>query len=248
MNGRQQTILSAVIKEYVETAVPVSSSVLVKKYKYDLSPATIRSEMLGLEKEGYLWQPHTSAGRIPTDKGYRYFVDKLMKSKSLSKKDQRALQTELLKTKAQYNRLVRSTAKILAGMTNSLAISSLDQENVFESGMPKLLKQPEFKEADRLCQIVDTLDYLDENVDKISKEASERVVDVYIGKESPIARMEDCSMIVSGFKTPKGGRGLLAVIGPKRMKYDHNMALVDYITKLLNIGGVVLIITYGLSL
>ena len=84
MESRQELILGSVVREYVDSAIPVSSSSLVEKYDFNLSPATIRAEMMELENEGYLYQPHTSAGRIPTDKGFRYFVDVLMEDKELS--------------------------------------------------------------------------------------------------------------------------------------------------------------------
>jgi len=81
MNPRQEKILSAVIEEYTQTAIPVGSSILAQKYKFKVSPATIRNDMTALEEDGYLYQPHISAGRIPTDKGYRYFVEEVMKDK-----------------------------------------------------------------------------------------------------------------------------------------------------------------------
>ena len=110
MNARQEKILSTVIEEYTQTAVPVGSQVLVGKYKFKVSPATIRNDMMALEELGYLHQPHISAGRIPTDKGYRYFVEEVMKDKELSKDEQHKLQKEFLKLKAQNTRLTRTTA------------------------------------------------------------------------------------------------------------------------------------------
>ena len=99
MNIRQEKILSAVIEEYTKTAIPVGSQILVSKYHFDVSTATLRSDMTVLEKEGYLYQPHISAGRIPTDKGYRFFVEEIMKDKELSKDEQHKLQREFLKLK-----------------------------------------------------------------------------------------------------------------------------------------------------
>ena len=96
MNQRQEKILECVIEEYTSTALPIGSKILVEKYKIKASPATIRNEMAELEEEGYLYQPHISAGRIPTDKGYRYFVEELMKDRELSKREQIKLQEELL--------------------------------------------------------------------------------------------------------------------------------------------------------
>ena len=101
MNTRQQKILSVIIEEYTNSAVPVGSEVLVKKYNLKVSPATIRNDMGKLEEEGLLYQPHISSGRIPTDEGYRYFVEEIMKDKELSHDEQKKLQRELLKLKTQ---------------------------------------------------------------------------------------------------------------------------------------------------
>ena len=99
LTERQKKILSAVVKEYTETAIPAGSRVIVNKYSFNLSPATIRNEMVELDRQGYLYQPHVSAGRIPTDKGYRYFVDAIMEDRELTLEEQKKLQKELLKLK-----------------------------------------------------------------------------------------------------------------------------------------------------
>ena len=121
LTERQKNILSVVVKEYTDLAMPVGSKHISRKYKFDLSPATIRNEMNELEDTGYLFQPHTSAGRIPTDKGYRYFVEKIMPDKELSKAEQKKLQAELLKLKAKNTRLERTAAKLLSSLSGNLA-------------------------------------------------------------------------------------------------------------------------------
>lgn len=241
MNERSSQILNAVVREYVGSAVPVSSSILASRYHFALSSATIRNELAWLEKEGYLYQPHTSAGRIPTDKGYRYFVDKIMERKKLSENEQRTLKTEILKMKAQQQRLIRTTVKLLSALSNNLALSTFDKDSFFDSGMLSLLKQPEFKDTDKICQIVEALDYLDEHVNKLNRQVNNKAVEVYIGKENPLA-LEDCSMIVSGIKLKGGENGLLAIIGPKRMDYDRNVSLIDYLRKLISLGSVVIVV------
>src|SRR5665647_120268 len=123
MNPRQEKILATVIEEYTQTAIPVGSQVLATKYKFKVSTATIRNDMTALEEDGYLYQPHISAGRIPTDKGYRYFVEEMMKDKVLSKDEQHKLQREFLKLKAQNTRLTKTSAKLLSHLSGNLAIS-----------------------------------------------------------------------------------------------------------------------------
>lgn len=242
MNSRQKTILNAIIKEYIQTAEPVGSKVLVDKYNFDLSSATLRNEMKELEDMGFLTQPHTSAGRTPTDKGYRFFVDSLMGEKELTVSEQRQLQTELIKTKAKYNRLAKSTGKILSRLSDNLVISGvLGSQDIWEAGMPKLLKQPEFKNPDEVYDVAEALDLLDENVDTLCNKAKSKCIKVYIGKENPL-HINNCSMIVSQIKYPSGEKGFIAIIGPKRMHYDKNISLLEHITKFLGSGLMIIVL------
>ena len=242
MNQRQEKILECVIEEYTSTALPIGSKILVEKYKIKASPATIRNEMAELEEEGYLYQPHISAGRIPTDKGYRYFVEELMKDRELSKREQIKLQEELLKLKAQNMRLSRTSAKLLSGITGNLAISGiLDKDEFDDFGMRDLLSEPEFQKLDDVCRLAETMDYIDEMFDKIVQEMKEGETKIFIGAENPIGKISNCSMIVSPYKLSNGQRGVLALIGPKRMKYAKNKSLIEYIKKILGAANVIVI-------
>ncbi|EKE11721.1 MAG: Transcriptional regulator of heat shock protein [uncultured bacterium] len=245
MNKRQEEILAAVIEEYTNSAVPVGSKVLVEKYKFDISPATIRNDMAKLEEEGYLHQPHISAGRIPTDKGYRFFVEEIMGDQELSLSDQKKLQTELLKLKAQHQRLSRTTAKLLSGMSGNLAISSMEKD-FSEFGIRELLEKPEFREVDEFCKVVEALDFIDENVDMILSKVKNNETKIFIGKDNPIKGISNCSMVVSPYKTKSGEQGVLAIIGPKRMKYAENKSLLDYVRKLLSASNVIVLLIYSL--
>jgi len=243
MNKRQEKILASVIEEYTQTANAVGSKVLVDRYGIEASPATIRNDMVELEKIGYLHQPHISAGRIPTDKGYRYFVETLMKDKELTKREQIRLQEELLKLKAQNTRLSRTTAKLLSGISGNLAISGLLESDEFDDfGMSELLDEPEFREMDEVCRLAETLDYVDEMFDKIINEMEEGETKIFIGKENPIREISNCSMIVTPYKLKNGEKGVLALIGPKRMKYAKNKSLIEYVRKMLGSGMAVIVI------
>lgn len=241
MNTRQQKVLTSVIEEYTNTAIPVSSDLLVKKYIEGISPATVRGDMVKLEKDGYLHQPHISAGRIPTDKGYKYFVEKIMPERELSLPEQKKMQAELLKLKAQHNRLSRTTAKLLSSFTSSFAITRLEKD-FSEFGIRELLENPEFKEVDEFCKVAEALDYIDENIDTILKQVKEGETKIFIGKDNPIKEISNCSMVISPYKTKKGEKGVLAIIGPKRMQYAKNKSLIDYMKKLLGSAVVVLVV------
>jgi len=228
--------LGSVVREYIDSAIPVSSSLLAEKYDFGLSPATIRTEMVELESKGYLYQPHTSAGRIPTDKGFRYFVDVLMQEKELSLKEQKSLQVEILKLRAQNKMLARTTAKLLSAMSGNLAVSGvIDSEDFYKAGVQKLLSQPEFNDLDSISKIAEVVDYLDESLEELSGELKNKSeIEIYIGEENPICNTEECSMVVSKYNFKNGEEGLLAIIGPKRMKYSRNVSLIDYLKKLLS--------------
>lgn len=243
MNSRQEKILASVIEEYTQTANAVGSKILVDKYRIDASSATIRNDMVELEKNGYLHQPHISAGRVPTDKGYRYFVETLMKDKELTKKEQIRLQEELLKLKAKNTRLSRTTAKLLSGISGNLAISGLlGSDEFYDFGMSELLEQPEFREMDEVCRLAETLDYVDEMFDKIVGELKEGETKIFIGEENPIKEISSCSMIVSPYKLKNGEKGIMALIGPKRMKYAKNKSLMEYLKKILGSSTAIILI------
>lgn len=241
MDKRQQEILAAVVEEYTSSAVPVGSKILVEKYGFAISPATIRGDMARLEEEGFLHQPHISAGRIPTDKGYRFFVEEIMGDEELSLADQKKLQTELLKLRAQHQRLSRTTAKLLSGMSGNLAISSMEKD-FSEFGIRELLDKPEFQEVDAFCKVVEALDFIDENVDMILAKVKDGETTIFIGKDNPIKGISNCSMVVSPYTTKSGEKGVLAIIGPKRMKYAENKSLLDYVRKLLSVSNVVIVV------
>lgn len=242
MNSRQEKILSAIIEEYTQTAIPVGSSVLVEKFDLGVSSATIRNDMAHLEEEGLLYQPHISAGRIPTDKGYRYFVEQVMGDKELSKTEQQRLQREFLKLKAQNTRLTRTTAKLMSHLSGNLAISGVIGRDEFSDfGMKELMEQPEFREIDEVCRIAEALDYIDEKFDIIVSELKEGETKIFIGSENPIDEISNCSMIVSPYKTKKGEKGVLALIGPKRMKYAKNKSIIEYVRKMLGTSATIAI-------
>ena len=235
MDIRQQQILETVIREYVDTAQPVSSRVLNRKYKLGVSPATIRAEMKKLEREGYLYQPHTSAGRIPTDKGYRFFINSLMESrKKLTPREQEALRQNLLAGK-EDSRLMPKVAGLLADMSSNLAISGLleDEPEVYKAGMGRLLRELELESAEHFSRITRVFDYLDRNIEELFDIVQYETLGVYIGEENPIKQMRGLSMIISGQRLKSGNRGLIAILGPRRMRYDRNIALIEYIRDLL---------------
>ena len=122
IDERKQTILYAVVREYIENAEPVGSAVIDSKYKLNVSPATIRNEMAFLEESGYLTHPHTSAGRIPTDKGYRFFVDHLMRQEELSRKENELVKESLKKFAHDVDYIMENTLNVLTTLSNYMGV------------------------------------------------------------------------------------------------------------------------------
>lgn len=252
MTERQAEILGAVVEEYIKTGRPVGSKLLAESHDWGVSSATLRAEMLDLEDEGFLYQPHTSAGRIPTDRGFRYFVDLLMerRRRDLTEKELCALQVELLKLKAQNRLLSRSVAKLLAEMSGNLAVSGApNRQDFFQAGVGELMAEPEFKNLDSLGRLAEVLDYLEENAQRLFREVEKTdETRILIGRESPLAIAEECSMVVSKCHFDGKEEGLVAIIGPKRMHYSRNVAMIDAVQKILNenlLLGVLVILAPG---
>lgn len=244
MNTRQRQILSAVVELYTKTALPVGSQVLLERFQFPVSSATLRNDMVALEEAGYLYQPHVSAGRIPTDSGYRFYVEEMMGDEDLSREDQRRLQKELLMMKAKQARLGRSTTKLLSALSGNLAVSGLiDKDEFYDFGMKELMEKPEFQEIDELCRLVETLDSLDERIDAIFAKLSDGETQIFIGDENPIKGISNCSMVVAPYQSSEG-QGILAIIGPKRMDYAKNKSLIEYMKKLLGSSLPVLVIVF----
>ncbi len=238
MTIRQKEILRMIIKEYTQTAMPIGSNDLVKKHKLPFSSATLRNEMLSLEKQGYLEKAHISSGRIPTDEGYRYFIDNLVERKDTSIDYQKKLELELLKMRTHNIHLERSVGKMLSSMSKCLVISGVLEKGEYQNfGIHNLLEGPEFTNLDDFSKITTVLDTIDEKIDKVLAKAEKGEVKIFIGKENPIKEIQDSSMVVSRYEDKEGQDKVIALIGPKSMKYNKNKKLIEFAKKLLGAGG-----------
>ena len=319
LDERKVTILKAIIKTYLETGEPVGSRTISKYSELKLSSATIRNEMSDLEEMGYIIQPHTSAGRIPSDKGYRFYVDQIMQEKEnevtefkdvmVQKVDKLELVLKKMaqalaantnyaamisgpsyhKTKLKFIQLSRVEAnkllvvvvvegniiknkiltvdelveeeevvklnlllntylqglslqeinmellqtmkrqaqghrKIIGDLIDTIveAIQEEDDTEIYTSGTTNLLKYPELADREKAGQLLYTLEEkqgLNELITAGENDENKHGIQVYIGSESPVQSMKDCSIVTATYELEEGVQGTIGIIGPKRMDY-----------------------------
>ncbi len=234
LTQRQIEILKAIILEYTETGVPVGSDIVEKKYKLGVSPATIRNEMVELAKKGYLKKTHFSSGRIPSAKGFRFYIKNLMKEKELSTADEVAYKNSIWDERGETHRLLSQATKILAQRTNLLSLTATNDGDVYYAGTANLLTKHEF------CNLSLSRS-LFERLDEVS--FWERVLNRFIGLDEDIFYMlgeedfndplfESCASVFGEFKGEKM-RGIIGVVGPKRMYYDVIAPQIKYFASLI---------------
>jgi heat-inducible transcriptional repressor len=166
-----------------------------------------------------------------------------MRNEELSREEQLRLKQELLMHKAREARFAKTTAKLLSHFSGTLAVSGVpEKEELYDFGMKELLENPEFRELDELCRLVEVLDFIDEKFDLVMRTMRDDETRIFIGEENPIREISNCSMMVTPYRNKEGERGILAIIGPKRMQYAKNKSLLEYVKKLLGSSLVVLII------
>ncbi len=234
---RQEFILDKIIREYIKTAKPVSSGLIEEKYHPDVKPATIRRDFAQLDEAGFTWQPHASSGRIPTDRGYRLFVEHLfeqeLKSSGSLEKIIKELQ-ELRKNLADQMQFFSQLAKVLSRASSNLVFSYVVEDFYITDGWPQVIKEPEFKSSKTLRHFVLMVQELQDRADSFVQDLSQKpAVKILIGKESKIPHSENFSIIMTGGRIKKEP-GLIALVGPKRMNYSKNIKLMRLTLELLS--------------
>lgn len=236
---RQEKLLDKIIKEYIDSASPVSSQLLNGKYKFGISPATLRIEMQKLTDQGFLLQPYTSAGRVPTDKGYRFFVDKLFERGFTGFDDKKTSQIfeEVREEIDNSLKFTQTVTRILASNSSNLGLSYLlDEDILWKEGWKDIFEEPEFREAELISRFAKMINSFEKDIEKIALEFPDETK-VFIGKESPVFKNEDFSVVTTRFTFPElGCQGFFAILGPKRMNYNKNISLINSLTKLFKNG------------
>lgn len=330
MKKRQEEILKAVVKDYINMAEPIGSQVLYEKYNLGISPATIRNELSVLEEEGYLVQPHTSAGRVPTDKGYRFYVDYLMGEETLDAKEIELIKKEYKKVTASIKEVLSCTLNLVSLITNyativvapklfseilkfihmvligvdkilivlmintgvtydmlldisdKIAQNDLDRisnllneklkgqdisnindkvvreiveelpvynnilnavfeafkkveqvikrkSNIYHKGVSEIIKLPEFKDFETMRNVIKILEEDKVLVALFDEFLSRENLSIKIGSENRMKELTDCSILAKTYKTKDDAKGVIGILGPKRMRYAHIKAVLDNI-------------------
>ncbi len=228
ISERKQLILKTIIKEYIKTAQPVSSGGLVEKYKLDISPATVRNEMMELEESGYILQPHTSAGRVPTALAYKSFVEGLLdnKKRKLSDKEQGLLGGALKDDDSSR----RQAAKIIAEISSGAVFWAFHKNDLYYTGISNLFSQAEFRQVNLVCDVSVVIDRLEEIIDDVF-DSLDFGHQVLIGEDNPFGGF--LSAVILKYKKDNK-TGIFGILGPMRMDYEKNLALVEYLEANLN--------------
>ena len=234
MTDRQREILFAIIEEYAELATPVGSVTLAKLF--DCSSATIRAEMVKLESMGYIMQPHTSAGRVPTDAGYRLYVNSLQEKideesdllpehahAAPADRPTRALATRIqAQTRADF--AIRAAVDSLVNLTGNLGLATIGDQ-IYISGFGNLFSQPEFLQTTQVQAVGKLLDNIKPWLNEVQPNET---INVYIGTENPVGKASNVSLIISRFRSPYSDRSYIGVLGPTRQSYKRVMSLVRH--------------------
>lgn len=238
---RQKQILFAIIEEFAEVATPVGSVTLAKLF--DVSSATIRAEMARLEEAGLITQPHTSAGRVPTDAGYRFYVNSLTEQHenalrepsrmlgsgtSMPNRNIHALEVRV-NSQERTDYAIRSAVDMLAELTGNLGLGTIG-EQLYLSGISRLFSQPEFLDNSKIQDVAKLLD----NLEPWLREARPgEPLNIFIGHENPIGKSSGVSLIISRFRSPYSDSSYIGVLGPTRQNYAETMSLVRHAGNIL---------------
>ncbi len=252
---RNDLILDLLIKSYIETAEPVGSRTISRHSDIGLSSASIRNVMADLEEQGFLKQPHTSAGRVPTDRGYRYWVDRLMAPETLSEDERESILDELARVRT-IEALAEKICKVISELTGNAVLVYLknlkrvsflnhllqelvdarrladfleEEPELFIDGTSRMIEQPEFQDITKMRALLHLFDEKLSFLETLLHTPFDEEVHVHIGRENTMHTMGDVSLITKDCHlghTPIGG---VAVVGPTRMDYPKMVAIVDFV-------------------
>lgn len=227
MEERQKKLLKYIVEDYIKEAQPVGSGEIAERHFSDLSSATIRNEMAELEHLGLLYQPYTSAGRVPTDLGYRYYVQFFTDDVKISVKDQK----EIDELKLQADReSIKTLAKKLSDLSSGAVMVAFSSGDIYYTGISNLFAQPEFNLSGWICSMSEIIDSLDNILSKLYFTAGE-APEARIGDTNPFGDLASSIIFKASFNRQDL---LLGILCPLRMDYRRNLAIMNYLKELID--------------
>lgn len=229
LTARQAQILKAIIDEYIEAAEAVGSEVLEKKYNLGVSSATVRNEMVTLTKMGYLKQLHTSAGRVPTPKAMKFYVNQLMEEKQMSLVDEVKAKEEVWDHRADIGNLMDEATQSLASRTRNLSFAIMDDGRSWHAGLANIFADPEFTDLNTCANVFSFIEESSRMIDMIMRRFDKisSNMDVIFGEELRWPGFEPVGMVTTRLKV-RGKNGALGIIGPVRLQFPTVIPVVRY--------------------
>ncbi len=234
LTQRQIDILTAIIKEHTETGQAVGSEIIEKKYKLGVSPATIRNEMVALEKKGYLQKTHFSSGRMSSPKGYRFYINNVMREKELSTVDEVAYKHSIWDERQKKHRVLSQAARVLAQRTGLLSLVVTNTGDLYYAGMGRILEQDEFLNIDVSRTLFNRLDEINfwEEILRQTLVVDQDLLFILGPEDFRDPVFDACASIFGDFETPST-RGIIGIVGPKHIHYETIVPQIRFFSHLI---------------
>jgi heat-inducible transcriptional repressor len=233
LTDRQISIIKATVEEFTTTGEPVGSQTLDHKYRLGVSSATIRNEMADLVTKGFLIKPHSSAGRVPTSKAIKFYVNELLKERELSVAEEVSLKERVWDHRFDREGMLLEATRLLAERTKMLSVCALQTGRVYHNGSANLLGCSEFYNMDLFRQVLTLLDEQQRVFELFGRAIGGDPIHLLVGDELGYRDFEPVSIVFADIQIGDM-RGSLGIIGPHRQQYASNIPMVRYVATLIN--------------
>jgi len=223
---RKRKVLDIILRTHIDRAMPIGSTYIAELM--GLSSATIRNTMSDLYDEGYLEQPHTSAGRVPTERAYRLYVNSLLEQFDSNTTEIKKISRELLSRRQRYNDIIMRISYSVSKLTGYTTFAVYPTDHIYMDGTYHILEQPEFYNLKKIKKILGILDEKERFLSLINSYLSTGSLKIHIGRENNLPGFEVCSLITASYNIRGRVVGGLGIVGPIRMKYRRVIPVVRY--------------------
>lgn len=235
LTDRQQQLLKVIVELHAKNGDPVGSEQVEKESNLGVSPATIRNEMVRLTEMGYLKQPHTSAGRIPTSMGFRIYIQDLMKEKEMPVSAEVSIKQNIWQNRYKENIVLKEAVRALASRLQVLALAVNEDEEIFYAGAANILDFPEFEDIDVTRFVLALFDEYPTLKNIIGKAVGPDPLHILFGDELGISSLDPTSFVFCRYSSREGGKGgIIGVIGPARLNFPVVLPYVKYTSNLIS--------------